>query len=242
MEGVGFLMTFYPNFFSDNFDRADSTNIGPLWEKQSGPDLQILSNALAGNGAGAAIFRAAGFTSRDLIAQLTITQVKVDGDLSSTLGFIVGADANGDNGYLCRYLWANTTAPDPGNMWTLSTIGGATLATLAETITVPIVVYVTLKGTVLTVGTPASVKCTATIPSGNLPGTFAHIRFGPGNLGTLSNTRADNLIITSLDEAPTPPVMGGSGLAMPGFRTTPYSFYKNLRKATQTVNNLTLGI
>lgn len=99
--------------FSDNFNRADSTDLGASWVEVSG-DWSIASNQLSpGATGGTIILRAAGaMDSSDHYAQVTIAATGV-----ASQGVWCRGNSNISNGY----LWRNN-----GSSWDLfSVVGGS---------------------------------------------------------------------------------------------------------------------
>lgn len=99
--------------FSDNFNRADSTNLGAGWVEVSG-DWSIISNQLSAGTSGVTILlrAATAMAGNDNFAQVTIAATT-----SASQGLWCRGDANLDNGY----LWRNN-----GSSWNLfSVVAGA---------------------------------------------------------------------------------------------------------------------
>lgn len=99
--------------FTDDFNRADSSNLGANWVEVSG-DWSIISNQLSsGNAGGTIILRAAGaMATSDHSAQVTIT---------ATAAVSHGVWARGNSNISQGYLWRND-----GSNWTLfSVVGGS---------------------------------------------------------------------------------------------------------------------
>lgn len=99
--------------FTDNFTRADSTNLGASWVEVTG-DWSIVSNQLSpGAAGGTIILRAAGaMASNDHSAQVTI---------AATTAASQGVWCRGDAAITNGYLWRNN-----GASWDLfSVIGGS---------------------------------------------------------------------------------------------------------------------
>lgn len=99
--------------FSDNFNRADSTDLGANWVEVSG-DWSIVSNQLSpGAAGGTIILRAAGaMAGNDNFAQVTIAATTV-----ASQGVWCRGNSNISNGY----LWRNN-----GTSWDLfSVVGGS---------------------------------------------------------------------------------------------------------------------
>lgn len=99
--------------FTDDFNRADSTNLGANWVEVSG-DWSIISNQLSsGNAGGTVILRAAGaMATSDHSAQVTI---------STTAAVSHGVWARGNTTITQGYLWRND-----GTSWNLfSVVGGS---------------------------------------------------------------------------------------------------------------------
>jgi hypothetical protein len=99
--------------FSDNFDRANSTDLGASWVEVSG-DWSIVSNQLSpGAAGGTIILRAAGaMASNDHYAQVTIAATT-----AASHGLWIRGNSNISNGYLWR---------TDGSAWNLfSVVGGS---------------------------------------------------------------------------------------------------------------------
>jgi hypothetical protein len=104
--------------FADDFNRADSSNLGAGWVEVSG-DWSIVSNQLSpGSLGGTIILRAAtDTTTDDNFAQGTIAATT-----AASQGFVCRGNANFTNGY----LWRNN-----GTSWDLFSIVGGSFTALA---------------------------------------------------------------------------------------------------------------
>lgn len=101
--------------FADDFNRADSSDLGPNWVEVSG-DWAVTSNRLSpGSAGGTIILRAAGpMDSPDHYAQFTIAA-------TAAVSQGVWCRGNGSGGLSSGYLWRND-----GTSWTLfSVVGGS---------------------------------------------------------------------------------------------------------------------
>lgn len=100
--------------FADDFNRADSTNLGAGWVEVSG-DWSIISNQLSsGNAGGTILLRAAtAMASNDNFAQVTIAATT-----AASQGVACRTNINLSTGY----LWRNN-----GTSWDLFTLGTFTL-------------------------------------------------------------------------------------------------------------------
>jgi hypothetical protein len=99
--------------FTDDFNRADSTNLGANWVEVSG-DWSIISNQLSsGSAGGTIILRAAGtMATNDHSAQVTI---------AATAAVSHGIWCRGNSNITSGYLWRND-----GTSWNLfSVVGGS---------------------------------------------------------------------------------------------------------------------
>jgi len=99
--------------FTDDFNRADSTNLGANWVEVSG-DWSIISNQLSsGSAGGTIILRAAGaMATNDNSAQVTI---------AVTASVSHGVWCRGNSNITSGYLWRND-----GSSWNLfSVVGGS---------------------------------------------------------------------------------------------------------------------
>ncbi len=99
--------------FTDDFNRADSTNLGANWVEVSG-DWSIISNRLSsGSAGGTIILRAAGaMATNDNYAQVTI---------ATTAAVSHGVWCRGNSNITSGYLWRND-----GSSWNLfSVVGGS---------------------------------------------------------------------------------------------------------------------
>jgi hypothetical protein len=99
--------------FTDDFNRADSTNLGANWVEVSG-DWSIISNQLSsGSAGGTIILRAAGaMATNDNSAQVTI---------AATGAVSHGVWCRGNSTFTSGYLWRND-----GTSWNLfSNVGGS---------------------------------------------------------------------------------------------------------------------
>ena len=101
--------------FSDNFNRADSTDLGASWSEVSG-DWSIISNRLSsGNAGGTVLLRCAvPMATNDHSVQITIAA-------TAPVSHGVWCRGNGSGGLTSGYLWRND-----GTTWDLfSVVGGS---------------------------------------------------------------------------------------------------------------------
>ncbi|MEU8525268.1 hypothetical protein AB0C77_06645 [Streptomyces sp. NPDC048629] len=105
--------------FADDFNRADSTNLGAGWVEVSG-DWSIVSNQLSpGSDGGTIILRAAGaMDSSDHSAQVTI---------AATTAASHGVWCRGNSGFSSGYLWRND-----GSEWTLFSVASSTFTAIGS--------------------------------------------------------------------------------------------------------------
>jgi hypothetical protein len=105
--------------FTDDFNRADSSNLGANWVEVSG-DWSIISNQLSsGNAGGTIILRAAGaMSTNDHSAQVTI---------ASTAAVSHGVWCRGNSNISQGYLWRND-----GTSWNLFSVVGASFVSIGS--------------------------------------------------------------------------------------------------------------
>lgn len=104
--------------FADDFNRADSTNLGAGWVEVSG-DWSIASNQLSpGNAGGTILLRA----SADAATDDNFTEATIAATAAASQGFVCRGNANFTSGY----LWRNN-----GTSWDLFSIVGGSFTSLA---------------------------------------------------------------------------------------------------------------
>lgn len=105
--------------FTDDFNRADSSNLGANWVEVSG-DWSIISNQLsAGAAGGTIVLRAAtAMASNDNYAQVTI---------AATTSASQGVWCRGNSDLTSGYLWRNN-----GTNWTLFKVVGGTFTSIGS--------------------------------------------------------------------------------------------------------------
>lgn len=91
--------------FSDNFNRADSTNLGASWTETTGTDIQISTNKLISSSAPCEALVATIISSAD-----AYTQVKWVGGLTGSArpGLYVRGDADLSDGYMAQFRYSNS--------------------------------------------------------------------------------------------------------------------------------------
>lgn len=104
--------------FADDFNRADSSNLGAGWVEVSG-DWSIISSQLSpGNAGGTILLRA----TTDAATDDNFAQATIAATAAASQGFVCRGNANFTNGY----LWRNN-----GTSWDLFSIVGGSFTSLA---------------------------------------------------------------------------------------------------------------
>ncbi|MFF0277464.1 hypothetical protein [Streptomyces sp. NPDC004330] len=105
--------------FSDDFNRADSSNLGPGWVEVTGGWAIVSGQLSPGDGGGTIILRAAGaMDSSDNYAQATI---------AATTAASHGVWCRGNSGITNGYLWRND-----GSEWTLFSVVSSTFLAIGS--------------------------------------------------------------------------------------------------------------
>lgn len=236
-------MTYYPETFTETFNRADSTDLGLDWEYKTGATrFQIVSNRLTlTDDASASVYFYKPHTGLDAYATLDVASNAIAlAGATWTVGIVLRASTDTSLYYLLRYLGTFNQPANPNNYWSISYTGSINLVTFAEVRTAPFTIVASIRGNTIAVGDTTGPKVAYTA-NGVLPFTNLGLRMGVSIGATGTGLQADNFTTRALDIAPVAGAVSfPSTFSMP-VSPSPYHRYKTVRAAAQTYSNLSLA-